>query len=346
MQKAFLILSDGTVFEGIRIGADCDSIGELVFTTGMCSYLETLTDPGYDGQIVIQTFPMIGNYGVIEADFEGDCALHGYVVRECCTSPSNFRSQYHLEQFLLDNNIPGICNVDTRALTTIIREKGIMNAMICSKIPADLNPIQTYQVVPHFSSKEPETLSSDGEPLYRVALWDFGTRKSIISALRSRGIELTILPVDTTAEQVLAIHPDGLIISNGPGNPTSYHSAITEISKLISKIPIFGYGLGHQLIALAQGGQTTKLLYGHHGDNQPVRDLVLGRTYITTQNHGYCVLFDSLPGVAIERYQNANDYTCEGLDYPGKKCFSVQFHPDGDVGFILDRFINMMGGNN
>ena len=344
MHKAFLVLSDGTVFEGTRIGAETDAIGELVFTTGMVSYLETLTDPGYAGQIVMQTFPMIGNYGVIEADFEGDCALRGYIVRECCTSPSNFRSQYDLGKFLSEHGIPGICGIDTRALTSIIRDKGVQNAMICAEIPADLSPIQKYKpALPAPAAKN--AFYPAQEPRCEVAFWDFGTRKSVIGALCARNADVNVFPADATAEQILASAPDGLVVSNGPGDPAKYVSAVTELKKLIGKLPIFGFGLGHQLLALAQGGQTDKLPYGHRGDNQPVRDLLEDRIYITTQNHGYTVLPDTLPGVAIEHYRNANDGTCEGLDYPGKNCFGVQFHPGGDAEFVLDRFIDMMGGN-
>lgn len=344
MHKAYLVLSDGTVFEGTGIGAEIDSIGELVFTTGMVSYLETLTDPGYDGQIVMQTFPMIGNYGVMEADFEGNCTLRGYVVRECCDSPSNFRSQYHLEKFLTDHGIPGICGVDTRALTAIIRDHGVQNAMICTEVPTDLTDIRSFQPVPHAGRTAAAHFPAASEARFRVVFWDFGTRKSVIEGLCARGAEVTAIPAESSAAEILAMAPDGLVISNGPGDPAQYETAIAETAKLIGKLPIFGFGLGHQLLALAQCGKTAPLPYGHRGDNQPVRDLIADRTYITTQNHGYIVLPDTLPGVAVEHYRNANDGTCEGLDYPGKHCFSVQFHPGGDAAFVLDRFIDMMGG--
>ena len=344
MHKAFLVLSDGTVFEGTRIGAETDAIGELVFTTGMVSYLETLTDPGYAGQIVMQTFPMIGNYGVIEADFEGDCALRGYIVRECCTEPSNFRSQYDLGKFLSEHGIPGICGIDPRALTSIIRDKGVQNAMICAEVPENLCAIWDYKVtIPAVCTKR--AFYPAEEPRCSVVLWDFGTRKSVIQTLCAKGADVTVLPADASAYDILTEKPDGLIISNGPGDPAEYKAAVIELRKLIGKLPIFGFGLGHQLLALAQGGKTEKLPYGHRGDNQPVRDLLEDRTYITTQNHGYTVLPETLPGVAIEHYRNANDGTCEGLDYPGKNCFGVQFHPGGDAEFVLDRFIDMMGGN-
>ena len=353
MDRAYLILSDGSVFEGTRIGAACDHMGELVFTTGMCSYLETLTDPSYAGQIVVQTFPMIGNYGVIEADFEGRCALHGYVVRECCSNPSNFRSMYDLDTFLKAQGIPGICGVDTRHLTSLIREKGVMNAMICDQIPEDLKALEAYKIhgaVAREGRKVPSVLDAFGDAHYRVALLDYGTKTSIIRELRARGCEVTLMPYTTTAEQILVMAPDGVVLSNGPGDPAENAAIIKELSKLVGRVPIFGISLGHQLLALAQGGKTVKLKQGHRGDNQPVRDLKSGRTFITSQNHGYAVLADSLQGIGVEHYRNANDGTCEGLDYPGKKCFSVQFYPEECCGtqntqHLFERFIGLMGGN-
>ena len=292
MDKAYLVLSDGSVFAGKRIGAPGDCVGELVFATGMVGYLETLTDPGYAGQIVMQTFPMIGNYGVMEADFEGDCALRGYVVRELCTDPSNFRSQYDLDTFLKNKGIPGICGLDTRVLTTRIREQGVMNAAIVSELPADLEAISAYRVsgeVEKVSRKETEIFPAEGEQKYRVALLDFGARRSLIRALTSRGCEVVAMPHDTSADDILACWPDGLVLSDGPGDPAENEAAVAQIARLIGMKPIFGIGLGHQLLALAQGGRTYKLPVGHRGDNQPVRDLVTGRTVITSQNHGYCV---------------------------------------------------------
>ena len=317
MDKAYLVLSDGSVFAGKRIGAPGDCVGELVFATGMVGYLETLTDPGYAGQIVMQTFPMIGNYGVMEADFEGDCALRGYVVRELCTDPSNFRSQYDLDTFLKNKGIPGICGLDTRVLTTRIREQGVMNAAIVSELPADLEAISAYRVsgeVEKVSRKETEIFPAEGEQKYRVALLDFGARRSLIRALTSRGCEVVAMPYDTSADDILACWPDGLVLSDGPGDPAENEAAVAQIARLIGMKPIFGIGLGHQLLALAQGGRTYKLPVGHRGDNQPVRDLVTGRTVITSQNHGYCVDAESLKGVGTERWRNANDDTCEGME--------------------------------
>ena len=352
MEKAYLVLNNGRVFEGRRIGAEGDGLGELVFTTGMTGYLETLTDPSYAGQIILQTFPLIGNYGVIPADFEGPCLARGYVVRELCETPSNFRSEYPLDRFLKERHIPGICGVDTRALTRIIREEGVMNALICSEPPADLTAIKSYAVrdgVKTASCKAPQSFPAEGEEKFHVALLDYGAKHHIVESLQERGCRVTVLPHDTGAEAVLALRPDGLMLSNGPGDPKENSLEIQELQKLIGKLPVFGICLGHQLAALALGGETVKLKYGHRGANQPVKDRKTGRCFITSQNHGYAVLAESVADIAELRYVNANDFSCEGLDYPGHRCFTVQFHPEAsagphDTGFLFDRFVRMMGG--
>ncbi len=351
-KKACLVLSNGAVFEGRRIGAEGSSIGELVFTTGMTGYLETLTDPSYCGQIVMQTFPLIGNYGVITPDFEGETAVKGYVVRELCDYPSNFRSEYELDRFLKEKNIPGLAGVDTREITRIIREEGVMNAIICDAPPEDLSAVKEYIVrgaVAAVSCKAPEVYPAVGEKKYRVALMDYGAKRNIVRSLQNRGCEVTCFPQDTRAEDVLAANPDGIMLSNGPGDPEENAGPIAELKKMIGRVPIFGICLGHQLTALAMGGRTTKLKYGHRGANQPVKDLIGGRTYITSQNHGYAVISESLAGIGKETFINANDQSCEGMEYPGKNCFTVQFHPEAcggprDTVFLFDRFIEMMGG--
>lgn len=351
-EKGYLVLSDGSVFEGRRFGAPADSVGELVFTTGMCGYIETLTDPSYGGQIILQTFPLIGNYGMIEEDFEGACAARGYVVREFCDTPSNFRCDYGLDAFLKKNGVPGICGVDTRELTRIIREHGVMNAKICAEVPADLSDVVSYAVrgeVRRLSCKAPYTVPADGEAKYRVVLLDYGAKRSIARELSKRGCAVTVVPQDTPAEEILKLGPDGIMLSNGPGDPEENTFCIGEIQKLIGKKPIFGICLGHQLTALAMGGATYKLKYGHRGVNQPVRDLDGVRTYITSQNHGYAVRNGSLDGVGRVIFENANDGTCEGVEYPCKDCFTVQFHPEArsgpaDTAFLFDRFIAMMEG--
>lgn len=349
-EKAYLVLSDGTICEGWRFGAPVNRIGELVFTTGMCGYIETLTDPSYGGQIVMQTFPLIGNYGIIPEDFEGEPALFGYAVREYCEKPSNFRCEKTLDEYLKEKNIPGIYGIDTRALTVKIRETGVINAGIFDAVPDSLDEIINYRVrediVPVLSTdvikeKQPETEK------YHAVLMDFGAKKNIGDELVKRGCRVTCVPSDTSAEEILALEPDGIMLSNGPGDPADNTAVIAEIAKLLGKKPVFGICLGHQMTALAAGAKTYKLKYGHRGANQPVRDLISGRTYITTQNHGYAVDNDTLPECAKIRYINANDGTCEGIDYPELGCFTVQFHPEAcagpkDTGFLFDRFIQMM----
>ncbi len=347
--KAYLVLATGDVFEGVSFGAEPDAVGELVFTTNMCGYIETLTDPSYAGQIVIQTFPLIGNYGIIPEDFEGSCLLHGYVVREYCETPSNFRSAQTLDAFLKEQGIPGICGVDTRALTRIIRESGVMNACICQEVPQDLSNVVNYRVTDacaRASITAAESYRID-HPDYHVVLMDFGAKKNIIRELNQHGCDVTAVPYNTTAEEILALKPDGIMLSNGPGDPADNTGVIAEIRKLFGVVPMFGICLGHQLAALAAGGSTYKMKYGHRGANQPVTDTETGRSFITTQNHGYAVDLASLGDVAKVRMINTNDGTCEGLDYPDRNCFTVQFHPEAcagpkDTEFLFDRFIRLM----
>ena len=351
MEKGYLILQDGQVFEGVRFGAETDTVGELVFTTGMCGYVETLTDPSYAGQIVMQTYPLIGNYGIIREDFEGACCVKGYVVREYCDTPSNFRTDCDLDTYLKEQGVPGLCGVDTRELTRIIREHGVMNAAICDEIPADLTPIKTYAitgVVEAVSCKEPDRYQAEGEERFRVSLLDYGAKRNIVRELQKRGCTVTVLPATTSAEEILAADPDGVMLSNGPGDPAENTYQIEQIRKLLGKVPMFGICLGHQLTALAAGGSTYKLKYGHRGVNQPVRDLNGVRTYITSQNHGYAVDGDTVK-LGKVRFVNANDGTCEGIDYPELKAFTVQFHPEActgpkDTSFLFDQFVELMKG--
>ena len=351
MKKGYLILQDGQVFEGVRFGAETDTVGELVFTTGMCGYVETLTDPSYAGQIVMQTYPLIGNYGIIREDFEGACCVKGYVVREYCDTPSNFRTDCDLDTYLKEQGVPGLCGVDTRELTRIIREHGVMNAAICDEIPADLTPIKTYAitgVVEAVSCKEPDRYPAEGEECFRVSLIDYGAKRNIVRELQKRGCTVTVLPASTSAEEILAADPDGVMLSNGPGDPAENVYQIEQIRKLLGRVPMFGICLGHQLTALAAGGSTYKLKYGHRGVNQPVRDVEGVRTYITSQNHGYAVDSDTVK-LGKVRFANANDGTCEGIDYPELKAFTVQFHPEActgpkDTSFLFDRFVELMKG--
>ena len=351
MKKGYLILQDGRVFEGVRFGAETDTVGELVFTTGMCGYIETLTDPSYAGQIVMQTYPLIGNYGIIREDFEGACCVRGYVVREWCDAPSNFRTDCDLDTFLKEQGMPGLYGVDTRELTRIIREHGVMNAAICDEVPADLTPIETYAVtgvVEAVSCREASVHPAEGEERFRVSLLDYGAKRNIVRELQKRGCTVTVLPATTSAEEILAADPNGVMLSNGPGDPAENVYQIEQIRKLLGKVPMFGICLGHQLTALAAGGSTYKLKYGHRGVNQPVRDVEGVRTYITSQNHGYAVDSDTVK-LGRVRFANANDGTCEGIDYPELKAFTVQFHPEActgpkDTSFLFDRFVDLMKG--
>lgn len=349
MAKAYLVLENGRVFEGERFGADIPAEGELVFTTGMVGYLETLTDPSYYGQIVVQTFPLIGNYGVIPADFEGNAPrLAGYVVREWCDAPSNFRSEGDLDAYLRASGVPALCGVDTRALTRILRTAGVMRAKLSGTSEASFDAPKAMHSVQQVTSQSSITQAPD-TPRFRVVLWDFGAKRGIANALLARGCEVITVPADTTAESILALRPDGVLLSNGPGDPAINTGIINEISRLAaSGVPIFGICLGHQLLALSQGAKTHKLKFGHRGANQPAQSVVTGRTYITSQNHGYAVSLEGLPANMAASFLNANDGSCEGLvyhDFPG---FSVQFHPEAcagplDTGFLFDEFLDNVG---
>lgn len=350
MKKRYLILEDGTLFQGWAFGADCEVTGELVFTTNVVGYVETLTDPAFCGQIVMQTFPMAGNYGIMEEDFEAKPALAGFVVKEFCHSPSNFRCEYDLDTFLKNHNIPGLCGVDTRELTNRIREYGVVNAMITEKLPEVFEEIAAFTLtdtVEQVTCKEASVHAAEGEEQASAVLIDYGVQKSLIRALTSRGCKVTVVPASSSADEILALNPDGIMLSAGPGDPALNTACIETIKKLVGKKPVFGVGLGHQMLAIAMGGQTKKMKYGHRGGNQPCRFVGGERTYITSQNHGYKVLTETVPG-AVEYFRNVNDGSCEGLDYPEHKAFSVQFHPDGcttgakNSNILYDRFMTMM----
>ena len=347
--KATLILANGSVFSGTSIGGTSDRICEMVFNTSMTGYQEILTDPSYAGQGIVMSYPLIGNYGIIPEDFEGKSAARGYVVREWCEHPSNFRCEMTLDAYLKEAGIPGICGVDTRTITKKIREKGVMNAMISDTMDVNLADIAAYRVrnaVAEVSCREPYTVSPE-TPLRRVVLLDYGTKQNIVRELVRRGCAVQVLPHTTTAKEILSLAPDGVLLSNGPGDPADNKEEIAVLAELAGRVPIFGICLGHQLLALALGGKTEKLKYGQRGVNQAAPDLVTGRTYMTSQNHGYAVVADSIPGVGSVRFRNANDGTCEGVDYPALRAFSVQFHPEAHAGpletaFLFDRFIGMM----
>ncbi|MBO5031830.1 MAG: carbamoyl phosphate synthase small subunit [Lachnospiraceae bacterium] len=390
--KAFLILEDGTVFEGTHIGADKEVISEIVFNTSMAGYLEVLTDPSYAGQAVCMTYPLIGNYGICKDDMESlKPWTDGFIVRELSRNFSNFRADFSIQQFLEENNVPGIAGIDTRALTKILREKGTMNGMITTnenysfeEVLPKLKAYTTGKVVEKVTCKEKyevkgsTSLAENGaisgsakfaaadyeagkrerKPSLvrelnglgkKVALLDLGTKDNIAYSLKIRGCDVTVYPAHTTAAEIIASNPDGIMLSNGPGDPKECTSIIAEIKKLYdTEIPIFAICLGHQLMALATGADTYKMKYGHRGGNHPVKDLATGRVYISSQNHGYVVDMDKLdPKVATPAFINVNDGTNEGLNYTGKNIFTVQFHPEAccgpqDLGYLFDRFIKMM----
>lgn len=355
--KAYLILEDGTVFTGTSIGSEREVISEIVFNTSMTGYLEVLTDPSYAGQAVVMTYPLIGNYGICHQDMESAKPWpDGYIVRELSRIPSNFRSEDTIQNFLKEHDIPGICGVDTRALTKILREKGTMNGMITTKEYTDFSePIKRMKeyavtgVVLKTTTKETYVLPGNGK---KVALMDYGAKRNIARSLNQRGCEVTVYPADTPAREVLAGKPDGIMLSNGPGDPKENAAIIEEVKKLYeSDVPIFAICLGHQLMALANGIDTHKLKYGHRGGNHPVKDLETGRVYISSQNHGYVVDTDNLdPSVAVPAFVNVNDSTNEGLKYVGKNIFTVQYHPEAcpgplDSGYLFDRFLKMMEVN-
>ena len=354
--RAFLILEDGTVFTGESIGSTREVISEIVFNTSMTGYLEVLTDPSYAGQAVVMTYPLIGNYGITPDMESGRPWVDGYIVRELSRIPSNFRCEGTIQDFLKENDIPGISGIDTRALTKILRDKGTMNGMITTNESYDLDEIlpklkayTTGDVVSKVTCKESKVLKGSGK---RVALLDLGAKNNIAKSLNDRGCEVTIYPAHTTAEEILSSDPDGIMLSNGPGDPKECVEIIAEIKKLYdSDIPIFAICLGHQLMALATGADTHKMKYGHRGGNHPVKDLATGRVYISSQNHGYVVDVDKLDSaIATPAFVNVNDGTNEGLQYTGKNIFTVQFHPEAcpgpqDSGYLFDRFIEMMGGD-
>ena len=353
MKKAYLYLANGQVLEGQSFGASGTAIGELVFTTGMTGCVESLTDPSYYGQLVVYTFPQFGNYGICRKDMESPhCQMGGVVVREYCQEPSNFRCDATVDTFLKEQNVVGIAGVDTRMLTQMIRDGGVMNAIITTEeTKPDLEVLKTYRVeqsVENTSTKEAYDIPAQGEEKFSVALLDYGAKGSIPNSLTARGCKVTIYPYNTSAEEILAAGHDGVMLSNGPGDPADNTFCIEQIQKLFSKIPMFGICLGHQMMALAAGAKTKKLKFGHRGANQPAMDLTTGSVVITSQNHGYAVDESTLAGTEGKlRYINVNDHTCEGVDYPAYHAFSLQFHPEAHGGPLdcqtaFDRFTDMM----
>lgn len=351
--KAFLALDDGTLFTGESIGITGTSVGETVFNTGMTGYQEILTDPSYAGQIVAMTYPLIGNYGINTDDNESEKPwVKGFIVRESCEEPSNWRSVESLNDYLKRNKIVGIQGIDTRALTRILREKGTMNGLISTDPDFDpeawADKMHNYKIVnPVEQVTTRRVLHFDGKGR-RVALIDYGAKASIIKSLTGRGCEVYVFPSGSRAEEILSVDPDGIMLSNGPGDPKDCGFQIKVLKDLLGRKPIFGICLGHQLVALANGVDTEKLRYGHRGTNHPVKDIAAGRTYITSQNHGYSVLARTLdPKRAVVSHINMNDNTVEGIRYLDTPTFTVQFHPEAspgptDTAYLFDEFISLM----
>ena len=354
--NAFLILEDGHVFKGKSFGAQKEVICEVVFNTSMTGYLEVLTDPSYQGQGVVMTYPLIGNYGVCLEDVESERPWHSaFIVREISRTSSNFRREEDLEQYLIDNDIPGVCGVDTRAITKILREDGCMGGMITTNPDYNLDEIlpklKAYRVtnaVKTVTRQEKTHVEGSGP---KVALLDLGTKNNIVKSLNKRGCDVTVYPAFTSAEEILADQPDGIMLSNGPGDPKECTEIIKEIKKLYdSDVPIFAICLGHQLMALATGADTEKMRWGHRGGNHPVKDLSSGRVYISSQKHGYVIKGESIPeDVAEVSFINVNDRTIEGLNYKNKKIRTVQFHPEAcpgpqDTAYLFDEFLDVMKG--
>jgi len=367
-KKAVLLLKDGRVFYGYNFGADGETAGEVVFTTSMCGYQEILTDPSYDRQIVTMTYTQIGNYGFNEEDMESRKPfVAGFVVREYQEYPSNFRSKGSLEEFLKRYGIVGIEGIDTRALTAHLREKGAMNGII-STIEFDIKKLMEkleqvpsmvgLDLVRYVTTAKPYSWTEglwelgkgyvkkeDGK--YFIVAYDYGVKYNILRNLVNAGFKVLVVPADFPAEEVLKLNPDGVFLSNGPGDPEPVKYAIENVKKLITKKPIFGICLGHQILGIALGGKTFKLKFGHRGGNQPVKDLITGKVEVTSQNHGFAIDIDSLGGKAEVTHINLNDNTVEGLRHREYPIFSVQYHPEAspgphDASYLFKRFYDLI----
>ena len=353
LERRYLVLEDGTYYEGYKLGSNDLSVGEIVFNTAMTGYQETISDPSYTGQIITFTYPLIGNYGINRDDFEAlTPTLNGVVVKEASTHPSNFRNQKTLHDVLVQYKIPGISGVDTRSITRKIRQHGVLKAGFTDNrddIDSLINTLKSTELprdeVETVSTKTPYV--STGSDL-SVVLLDFGKKQNIVRELNMRGCNVTVVPYNTTAEEILAMSPDGVMLSNGPGDPDVVEVAIEMIKGILGKIPFFGICLGHQLFALSQGGTSFKMKFGHRGANHPVKDLRRGKVDITSQNHGYAIDKNSLVNTDLEVTHIAlNDGTVEGLRHKTLPAFSVQYHPEArpgpsDSNYLFDEFMTMM----
>lgn len=345
--RAQLILENGERFSGEMFGEIKDIVGEVVFTTGMTGYQETLTDPSYAGQIVTMTFPLIGNYGINLEDMEADKVnLTAFVVREKCDYPSNFRNEMTLDDFLKQQGVVGLSGIDTRKLTKILRNSGVMKGIIVRGEPTDdevralLLSLDNSDVIMRTTTREKYILNRRGDK--HVAFIDMGAKDGILRELQKRKCKITVFPANASYEEIMEVKPDLVFLSNGPGDPLDAPGTVDVVKKLIGKVPVCGICMGHQVIGLALGCKTEKLKFGHHGGNQPVKDLTTGKVYITSQNHNYIV--SDLPDDVLETFINVNDGTCEGIAHKTLPVESVQFHPEAapgplDVGFLFDRFL-------
>ncbi|MEN6348916.1 MAG: carbamoyl phosphate synthase small subunit [Syntrophomonas sp.] len=357
-QKGYLVLEDGSVFQGILMGKITWASGEVVFNTSMVGYDQVISDPSYAGQIVVMTYPLIGNYGLNTNSLESNTPwLRGLVVRELCpeSGSHHYQQQMGLEEYLLENNLPCLTGVDTRAITRVLRTHGTMGGVIVDSLEGQeeilkaassalLPPSQGY--VMQVTSSEINHLGSGSK---RIVVMDFGSKKSIITSLLERGCEVFVVPAASKAEDIMDLKPNGIVLSNGPGDPQDCPYAIKTIASLVGKKPIMGICLGHQLLALAMGAKTYKMTFGHRGGNHPVKNLLSGRVYITSQNHGYAVDENSLTVSGLQvSFRNLNDGSVEGLMHPGLDLMSVQFHPEAapgpeDTQYLFDDFLSLVG---
>lgn len=372
-KRALLVLEDGSVYAGRAFAGEGEALGEVVFNTGMTGYQEILTDPSYKGQIVAMTYPLVGNTGINAEDMESDnLHLEGFIVREYQDYASNWRSRQDLKSFLESYGKIGVEGIDTRALTRRIRITGAMRGILSTEI-ADvetlLDRVRAYpglvgrDLVKEVSCRKPyqwkggeqrEWSHKIQDPRYepiterRVVVLDCGVKFNILRNLERRGCEVLVLPATATGEQILALRPDGVLLSNGPGDPAALTYIVDAVRALLGRVPLFGICLGHQVLGQAVGGRTAKLKFGNHGINQPTKNCRSGRVEITSQNHGFVVLPESLPGVSETVHENLNDRTSEGIDYPALKAFSVQYHPEAapgphDAEYLFDEFIRAVG---
>ncbi len=358
-KKALLVLEDGSVYEGFSFGAETTTYGEVVFDTAMAGYQEMLTDPSFAGQIVVPTYPLIGNYGINDSDVESkQIQVRGFVVREYCTTPSHWQNMRNLHNYLVASGIPGLSGIDTRALTRRLRSAGVMMGILTSEMTTDealkelkeSPPYGAMDFIKEVSTNEPyhwELPPNQWQSPHRIVVLDMGLKYNIVRILKQLGCDITIVPATTTSEDILNQNPDGILLSPGPGDPALLGYITKTVKQLIGKKPIMGICLGHQLIAHALGARTFKLKFGHRGGNHPVRDLATGRIHITTQNHGYAVDAGSLNGGLKVSHINSNDNTVEGLRHKDLPILSIQYHSEGAPGpqdniYLFHRFLEMI----